>query len=233
MKFSFLEEPDLEFANGGTHVDIRFGIATHGPLDLGDPKAPVQLRVGVVGTDETIASSRQWLERCKTGVPRKDSKLANLFPAFPGFTPDTAFRSSLVFHDRWSSSIRQREIDAVLAHSDGDETVRQSVAMFVDRAEELVQQGGPMVLICVPPHDLLAAVDERRGAPVDADEQEIDEGSESADSHQPPTISFHDLLKAEGMRLSVPIQMVRPKTLRGKAAPPEEGCAKAINAAAG
>ena len=33
-----------------------------------------------------------------------------------GFAPNTAFRSTLAFHDRWCSPIRQREIDAVLAH---------------------------------------------------------------------------------------------------------------------
>ena len=215
MKFSFFEEPDLEFADGGTHIDVRFGIRRFGPLDLGDTKAPAQLKVGFVGTDETIAAIRQWLERCRNLIPGKDSKLVNLFPEFPGFAPEASFRSTLVFHDRWCSAIRQREIDAVLAHSEGDDTVRQSVAMFVDRAEELVQQGGPMVLVCVPPHDLLAAVDERRG-PVDIDEQEIDESGEALNAHHAPTISFHDLLKAEAMRLSVPIQMVRPKTYAGK-----------------
>jgi hypothetical protein len=223
MKFNFFEEPDLEFANGGTHIDVRFGIRRFGPLDLGDTKAPAQLKVGFVGTDETIAALRFWLDRCRSAIPAKESKLVNLFPEFPGFAPDTAFRSTLVFHDRWCSPIRQREIDAVLAHSDGDETVRQSVAMFVDRAEELVQQGGPMVLMCVPPHDLLAAVDERRGKPVDTDEQEIDESADPANLHQPPTISFHDLLKAEAMRLSVPIQMVRPKTYQGKQPPRKRG----------
>ncbi|HEX5370297.1 MAG TPA: hypothetical protein VFY10_12855 [Dehalococcoidia bacterium] len=223
MKFNFFEEPDLEFANGGTHIDVRFGITRFGPLDVGETKAPTQLKVGFVGTDETIAALRLWLDRCRRAIPAKDSKLVNLFPEFPGCAPDTAFRSTLVFHDRWCSSIRQREIDAVLTHSDGDETVRQSVAMFVDRAEEVVQQGGPMVLMCVPPHDLLAAVDERRGRPVDTDEQEIDESADPANSHQPPTISFHDLLKAEAMRLSVPIQMVRPKTYQGKQPPRKRG----------
>ena len=58
--------------------------------------------------------------------------------------------------------------------------------------------------------------DERRRGPADVDEQEIDEGSEPVDAHKPPTISFHDLLKAEGMRLSVPLQMVRPKTYQGR-----------------
>ena len=214
MKLTFFEEPELEFGGGGTHVDMRYGLAQYGPLDIGDTKAPTQLRLGLIGTDETIGAIRQWFDRCKPGVERKESKLVNLFPGFPGFTNEVAFRSSLVFHDRWCAPIRQREIDAVIAHSDGDQTVRQSVAMFVDRAAELVQQGGPMVLVCLPPHDLLAAVDERRGAP-DVDAQEIDEGSEPSESHQPATISFHDLLKAEGMRLSVPFQMVRPKTYGG------------------
>lgn len=214
MKLSFFEEPELEFGGGGTHIDMRYGIAQYGPLDIGDTKAPTQLKLGLIGTDETIGAIRQWFERCKTGIDRKESKLGNLFPGFPGFTNDLAFRSALVFHDRWCSPIRQREIDGVIAHSDGDSTVRQSVAMFVDRAAELVQQGGPMVIACVPPHDLLAAVDERRGGP-DPDGQEIDEGSEPADARSAATISFHDLLKAEGMRLAVPFQMVRPKTYGG------------------
>ena len=115
---------------------------------------------------------------------------------------------------RWCSSIRQREIDAILAHD--DEVVAQSAALFVDRAEELVQHGGPMVLICVPPHDLLAAVDERHGGPMDVDDQEIDEGWKPASPYQAPPVSFHDVLKAEGMRLSIPIQMVRPRTYQGK-----------------
>ena len=214
MKLSFFEEPDLEFADGGTHVDVRFGITRFGPLDLGDTKAPTQLRVGFVGTEDTIAAVREWLKRCHGPVSAKNSKLVNLFPEFPGFAPDTCFRSSLVFHDRWCSLIRQREIDSVLAH--GDEVVQQSAAIFVDRAEELVQQGGPMVLVCAPPRDLLAAVDERHRGRIDADELEIDESSKPANLYQAPTVSFHDLLKAEGMRLAIPIQMVRPGTYLGK-----------------
>ena len=100
MKLTFFEEPDLEFADGGTHVDVRFGITRFGPLDLGDSRAPTQLKVGLVGTEQTVAGIREWLERCRSPIAAKNSKLANLFPEFPGFAPDTAFRSSLMFHDR-------------------------------------------------------------------------------------------------------------------------------------
>jgi hypothetical protein len=33
--------PALEFGNGGTHVDIRYGLMRHGPLDLGETAPPL------------------------------------------------------------------------------------------------------------------------------------------------------------------------------------------------
>ena len=38
MKLTFFEEPELEFGGGGTHVDMRYGLAQYGPLDIGDTK---------------------------------------------------------------------------------------------------------------------------------------------------------------------------------------------------
>jgi len=115
VKLSFLHEPELEFGNGGTHVDIRHGVMRHGPLDIGEDTAPTQLRIGLIGTEQTIASIRQWLELCRTGIKAKQSKLENLFAPFPGFSDMSPFHSTLVFHDRWCSAIRQREIDSILA----------------------------------------------------------------------------------------------------------------------
>lgn len=155
MRLSIFQEPDLEFGAGGKHIDVRYGLSAFGPLDVEADRAPKQLRVGLVGTQESVDGIRSWLERCRAEVPGKDSRLTHLFPAFPGFSEEASFRACLVFHDRWCSSISQREVDAAIAQSDGedrhggDETVRQAVAMFVDHAEDLVQQGGPMVLVLI------------------------------------------------------------------------------------
>ncbi len=218
MNLSFLAEPELEFGNGGTHVDIRYGIISHGPLDLGDLTAPTSLRVGIVGTDETIAALRGWLDKCRSGIEAKRSKLTNLFPPFPGFSTDSCFRSSLVFHDRWCSPIRQRELEATIANGQGNEIVRAAADLFVAHAQALLEQGGPMVILCAPPKELLAAVDEPPGARPDPAEQELDEGSDPPKEERRRLIPFHDLLKAEGLRLSVPIQMVRPYTYTGERA---------------
>jgi len=215
MKMSFFNEPELEFGNGGTHVDIRHGLLHYGPLDLGETSAPNQLRIGLIGTEESISSIREWLDRCREGVAAKQSKLKNLFPLFPGFNQNTSFRSSLVFNDRWSSPIRQREVDTVLAHSGGLDTIGESVSIFIEHAKQLVETGGPMVLLCVPPKDLLAAVDESFGNREDTSDQELDEGSEISKTER-PRVAFHDALKAQGMRLGIPIQMVRPSTYTGE-----------------
>jgi hypothetical protein len=216
MKLRFFQEPELEFGNGGTHVDIRYGLTRHGPLDLGEASAPSQLKVGLVGTEETIAGIRQWFDRCRDGIAAKKSKLSNLFPPFPGFSENSSFHASLVFHDRWSSPIRQREVDAVLAHTQGDQTVREAVGLFLDHGDALIEQGGPMVLVCVPPKDLMGAVDESRADRSDVLEEEIDEGSEFGAAARHSVVAFHDVLKAEGMRLGLPIQMVRPSTYTGE-----------------
>jgi hypothetical protein len=213
---SFFQEPELEFGNGGTHVDIRYGIIRHGPLDLGDSTSPSSLKVGIVGTDETISAIRAWLEKCRAGIPGKQSRLTNLYPPFPGFSPDSCFRSSLIFHDRWCSPIRQREMEAAVAHTHGDDIVRDAAALFVAHAESLLEQGGPMVPICAPPKEILAAVDEPPSRRPDPSEQELDEGSDSPQADRRRLIPFHDVLKAEGLRLGIPIQMVRPYTYTGE-----------------
>jgi hypothetical protein len=216
MKLSFLHEPELEFGNGGTHVDIRHGVMRYGPLDVGEDTAPTQLRVGLIGTEQTIGSIRQWLELCRTGIKAKQSKLKNLFAPFPGFSDMSPFHATVVFHDRWCSAIRQREIDSILAHSDGDEIVREAVALFIGHSEAIVEKGGPMVLVCVPSKDLLAAVDAPQRPRRDALDEEIDEGSDTVKESASARAAFHDVLKAEGMRLQVPIQMVRPYTYTGE-----------------
>jgi hypothetical protein len=216
MKFEFFDEPELEFGNGGTHVDIRYGLMAHGPLDLGEPTAPQQIRVGLVGTTESVNAVRAWFERCEAGIDAKKSRLGNLFPPFPGFRQDTAFRSQLVFHDRWTSTIRQREIDPLLQTPGSPTLVQDFVKLFIEHVNAVRESGGPMVIVCAPPKDVLDAVDARVARKTDPQEQDLDESAEETEVDV-PSPAFHDLLKAEVMRVGTPIQMIRPSTYGGQA----------------
>jgi hypothetical protein len=213
MNIDFIDEPDLEFGGGGHHVDVRFGIMQHGPLDRGAPTAPTQLRVGIVGSEETIEGVQKWLEKTRSGTPAKDSRLANLFPPFPGFSNNSCFGSSLVFHERWLVPIHKREIQSIITAGDCEPIVNHAVELFLDYARDLNEPGGPMVIICAPPMDLLAALESNLVDRPDLIDEEIDEGSESSETRSSRVQPyFHDLLKACGMQLRVPIQMVRPAT---------------------
>jgi hypothetical protein len=51
------------------------------------------------------------------------------------------------------------KLDAVVARTRGDETVREAASVFIDHAKTLIEEGGSMALLCARPKDLLAAVD--------------------------------------------------------------------------
>jgi hypothetical protein len=78
------------------------------------------------------------------------------------------------------------------------------------------ETAGPMVVICAPPKDVLDAVDARVSRKGDSQEQDLDESTDETEVDSFPIPVFHDLLKAEVMRVGVPIQMIRPSTYGGQ-----------------
>jgi len=224
MKLDFFEEPALEFGGGGPHIDVRYGLMTYGPLDKGTHTAPAEVRLAIVGTRETADRLRAWLDLARAGLPAKDTRLRNLFPPFPGFSQDSCFGSTLVIDDRWCAEIRSHEISGLLGLGGEGDLVGAAVEMFLGAAQDVLDQGGPTVLVCAPPSDLLAALDAEPHEYADPTEEELDEGSESLPDHRAARrAQFHDVLKARGMRLAVPIQMVRPRTYAGDdPAPPSK-----------
>jgi hypothetical protein len=210
MKAAFIAEPDLEFGSN-VHVDVRFGLATFGPLDVGSATAPKEIRVGIVGTAETIEGLRSWLLECRDGIDGKATRLVNLFPAFPGFTRDSPFQSELIFDDRWTGTITAREETSLITATKPSDMISEAVALFLDYADRLSERGNLNVIICAPSHAMLAQFDAYQGMTVDETEAPLDEGSEP-ERTQLRQAAFHDVLKSRGMRVGVPIQMVRPPT---------------------
>lgn len=217
MRIKILDEPELEFGGHSRHIDPRFGLLVNGPMDRGSELAPRELKVGVVGTSETIKQVRDWFALAKSGLAGKKSRLENLFPAFPGFSKSSCFDSEVTFHDRWCGQITGREIQSVASAGSHLEIVDAAVELFIAYAEDISSGSGPAVIVCAPPENLLQVLD-------DADHSRPkpqDEGIDEAEDDPSPNLGrkgppFHDLLKARGMRLGVPLQMLRPSTYDGQ-----------------
>lgn len=195
MKIDLLSEPELEFAGGARHIDIRFGLMNYGPLDTGLPTSPKQVRVGVVGSAESVEGFSRWIDRCRTGIPAKTSKQPNLFPRFPGFGDEATLVADIVTDATLQRAIREKDLRALEAEENDNEVVKQAADIFLAELTAIAEKATADVLVCAIPFGLL----KRMWATEDDDAEE-------------EALDLHDALKARAMRLGKPLQLVVPST---------------------
>jgi hypothetical protein len=210
MNLAFLEEPELEFGSG-KHIDIRFGIMNYGPLDSGLSLAPKQINLGIVGSRESIEGVRQWLDKCRSEIkakpskdgPDKPNKQPNLFARFPGFSPEVAFRSTLIMDDTLCRDLAAPSIAQISTMPDRNERITRSVDLFMEEIQHLSQNTSAKVIVCAVPSMLLEAM-----GPEETDESDVDSDATAASQ-----LDFHDMLKARAMQqYRKPIQIILPST---------------------
>ena len=59
MKLHFNDEPELQFAGAGRHIDIQHGLTQHGPLDQSLSSAPQSVRLGGVEAAKDVELAHQ------------------------------------------------------------------------------------------------------------------------------------------------------------------------------
>ncbi|MBM3933872.1 MAG: hypothetical protein FJ319_06150 [SAR202 cluster bacterium] len=192
MNIQIMDEPELEFAGGGRHIDMRFGLNHFGPLDIEVPRMR-SIPIGIVGTNESIEGLRLWLDRCRGEIAAKQSPYANFYVPFPGFRPDAGLRSTLLIESRTQVVVSAKEVSRLTAAPSND-AVSDLVELFLDGVRHVVGKARLGVVLCAPPVAVLEAV---QRTPTLA---------------QSFTYDFHDLLKARAMQIGVPIQLIWPYT---------------------
>jgi hypothetical protein len=211
MKIDFIQEPELEFGGSGRHIDIRFGLMNYGPLDRGLPTSPEQIRVGVVGSAESVEGFTQWIAACRDGVEAKESKQPNLFPRFPGFGPEEMLHADLATDASLQRTLRDKDIQDLCARDDDNAVVREAATMFLEEVTALAEKGKANVLVCAVPFPLLKRMWTSDSTPKVAPESPTTALPATPEGEE-PQLDLHDLLKAEAMPLRVPLQLVLPST---------------------
>ena len=202
MNAKFLQEPELEFGTG-RHVDIRFGLTNYGPLDYENILAPKQIKVGIVGTPQTIEGLTKWFETTRFGVDAKTSKQPNLFPRFPGLNQEESFRCSLLLDSQLQRSVSQSVLERLAGKTSGNALIEEAVKIFLAEFRYLAENANPDVLICALPLALYEAMESGHGATSAKTRGSI---------ALPYKLNFHHLLKSESMDLKKPVQIVLPTT---------------------
>jgi hypothetical protein len=137
FSLTHLSEPLLEFAGNGRHVDVRFGLLDYGPVDFSTERTK-EIRLGAVGSSQTVGKLGDWLRRCEDGIPAKNSRQPNLFPAFPGSTILGPFRCTFEVGDRHVRTLSPGTISRIVSEKDDNAAVALAVEAFTNEVRDLV-----------------------------------------------------------------------------------------------
>ena len=194
----YLPEPLLVFGDGGKHIDPKAGIAAYGPRSyLPARRHPRTVRVGLIGTADTIEKAHQWLVTNAEGVAG-DAKHSE----FPGYQADRGFFSSLDFDDTWVETISQSELQTLLTIRLARERFQAAIDMLESKLQLLAERDLP------PEYVVLGLPDElvQRYGVVDYTDKVA--GAIHRDLRR--------AIKAVAMRHRLPTQLFRQQTMEGR-----------------
>lgn len=203
FKTRVFDEPILEFGDGGRHCDPRQGLREHGPLQ---PRSGDVVRVGVIGTDETVSGFSEFLEETGRGIESDGKQLINLNPDFPGLGNQNPFRCKFEVPGDATIIMSRSQINELRAIGRHDEAVRRAVDMVAEQLTALTESSAkPDVIVLALPVVLIEKL-------VNAKSEDGAEGGEEEPEAREPLLDFRDLLKAKTLHLDVPTQIVWPDT---------------------
>ena len=160
-------------------------------------------------TNSQLISFHSWVDKCRTGITQKKTRLVTLFPAFPGFG-ERGPLCDFIVDAQLSRAIPSREIRTLAAMKKREELVEESVKRFLIEVDDLYQNTTCDVVICLLSADLLRPID------MGAESRRGPRSRKKVGEKKPHKVVWHDLLKARAIGMPGPVQMVRPATYGGK-----------------
>jgi len=217
-----IPEPSLVFGTGQLGPDPKLGIRAHGPCRDPDEEALQQIRVGVIGTGETCDLVGRWLESCRSEVrPRPDEQVDPfLFPSFPGMTESNGFNCDVVAPRALNEVLLPTDIRRCLESENRDSAVEVMGRAISERLDVLKDKDKPpdIVMVALP-----TKVREKAGSGRTRPKKRRKRKNPKQmvlsflDERKPESASrtLHRVIKAEGMRFSLPTQLAWETTFRG------------------
>lgn len=232
---NFIDEPLLTFGDGKKYIDPKMGLLAFGPCLYKNRSAiSSSIRLGIIGSKETIALATQWIGRCQWKIPGKEED-SLLFQAFPGFT--RIFGCELQVLKECIEVLTNAEIGQVVNLRNFKQRVRNAAKMFKEKLSNLrMREPRPHVVICALPQEIIDSCGtKRRGyfkghsKLTNHEKKILDMLEEHRRSGQttlfpvpeqeildiiPEASDLRRIIKAEAMSLGIPTQLAKPKTFK-------------------
>lgn len=239
IKLEYLGEPKLQFGHYFEHEDTKTGLAEYGPFGKNITGLhPSEIKLGFIGTRETISGAKEWVEACGAPIESENIKKVgsrsslsadDLFGAelqddpqrvryekilnrdFIGFNSDSQFQCSFQINERWDKILLPREIDDVLKIEDKEKRIWTLVDLF-DSSIKTLSETGPspdIIILALTP--------------------EIIEHAHAFRLSGNFFLNFRRAIKARSMRWGIPIQLLQRRTVTGKGSELQEKATRAWN----
>jgi hypothetical protein len=191
------------------------------------------IRLGIVGTKETIEQCRNWVQKCQTEIqPKKEN--SSLFQGFPGFTK--IFGCELRVLEECIELIVRDEVKTVLNVTDYQQRVKEASKLFIKKLSNYQgREPHPQVVICALPQEIIDSCSTKNQGEVATritltkKEKEILEViRDHRKTGQQTLVPFQEedlertqeasnlrrLIKAGAMMLNIPTQLAKPRTFK-------------------
>jgi hypothetical protein len=239
IKLEYLGEPKLQFGHYFEHEDAKTGLAEYGPFGKNIPGLhPNQIKLGFIGTRETISGAKEWIETCGTPIESENLKkigLRNSVDAddlfgeelqdnpqrvryekilnrdFIGFNSDSQFQCSFQMNERWDKILLPREIEEALKIKDKENRIWTLVNLFDSNLKTLAETGPSpdIVILALAPEIVKHAHAFRLSGNF--------------------FLNFRRAIKARSMEWDIPIQLLQRRTVTGKGSELQEKATRAWN----
>lgn len=235
-------EPRLIFAGRQRCEDPKTGLTLFGPAGL--DKTPRQtIRLGVIGTGDTIQQLLAWLETARLSISAGANRRGLgydplLAPDFPGFSHETVFQCAIETGSRFQEVLTEKEIEKAIDPVDFSGRVKGVVDLVASRLAVLAdREPAPDVVVCAMPEivDLACGPQGRADRQIARALTKIQRATQRLQSQSrltgqlllgfgdeddeittaPGYWDFHNALKVRAMNYSLPTQLVWESTLTG------------------
>ena len=226
LKTKYLDEPNLQFGGYFEHPDSKTGLREFGPFGKNiSGLHPTEIRLGFVGTKETLQWAQEWIARCGDYIesenikkpstkkerentlfdlgtyddPRMLARLEKILtPDFIGFNKSTTFETEFQTNDRWVRIIRAQDIQSILSLDNKVDAIWKLVTIF-DEAIGSIADTDPtpnIIIVALPP--------------------EVESDAHSVRLSGSYYLNFRRAIKARAMKWDIPLQLLTESTATGE-----------------
>ena len=242
FEIAYLGEPKLQFGEYFEHDDTKTGLAEYGPFGKNiNGLHPGEIKLGFIGTRETIEGAKEWIEECKGEIESENIKEIEepekpdeppmfqgqaedeqeeetryrvykiLNRDFIGFSKESRFASEFQMNARWDQVLQPRDVNRILQLPNKEERILQLVDLFENEIRTLSQTGPS-------PHIIILALT-----------PEMVRDAHAVQLTGNFYLNFRRAIKARAMKWKIPLQLIQQATVQGKGADIQEKATRAWN----